>query len=151
MFAASDLRFADDHSHATCPAGRTLYRNGGDCTIGGYRAIKLRAPRSACQDCRLRTKCLRKPDTTPTRQVALLIRKQTANHTARMRARIDSEEGRRLYGQRFATVEPVFGNLRGNKRLNRFTLRGQDKVDGQWKLFALVHNIEKWAKYRKAA
>jgi hypothetical protein len=41
--------------------------------------------------------------------------------------------------------------VRANKRLNRFTLRGQAKVDGQWKLFALVHNIEKWANYRKAA
>jgi hypothetical protein len=46
---------------------------------------------------------------------------------------------------RFATVEPVFGNLRANKRLQRFTLRGQKKVDGQWKLYCLVHNIEKLA------
>ncbi len=45
----------------------------------------------------------------------------------------------------------MFANLRHNKRLNRFTLRGQRKVDGQWKLFALVHNIEKWAKLRKVA
>ena len=65
-----------------------------------------------------------------------------------MRARIDSEHGRRLYGQRFATVEPVFGNLRHNKRLGRFTLRGRTKVDGQWKLFALVHNIEKLANHQ---
>jgi hypothetical protein len=60
-----------------------------------------------------------------------------------MRRRIDSPEGRSLYGQRFATVEPVFGNLRHNKRLNRFTLRGKDKVNAQWQLFCLVHNIEK--------
>ena len=60
-----------------------------------------------------------------------------------MRERIDSPHGRALYGKRFATVEPVFGNLHYNKRLDRFTLRGQKKVDTQWKLFALVHNIEK--------
>jgi len=47
--------------------------------------------------------------------------------------------------RRVAAVEPVFGNLRHKKRLNRFTLRGQKKVDGQWKLFCLVHNIEKLA------
>jgi len=29
--------------------------------------------------------------------------------------------------------------------LNRFTLRGRQKVDTQWKLFCLVHNIEKLA------
>ena len=151
VFAASDFTFAEDHSHAICPAGKTLHRNGKDCTIGSYRAIKFRAPISACKDCPLRSKCLRKPDTTPARQVALLMRKQAASHTERMRARIDSARGRQHYGQRFATVEPVFGNLRHNKRLHRFTLRGRTKVDGQWKLFALVHNIEKLANYRKAA
>ena len=70
-------------------------------------------------------------------------------HTQRMRERIDSDQGRALYGGRFATVEPVFGNLRHNKRLNRFTLRGQTKVDGQWTLYCLVHNIEKLMNYGK--
>ena len=55
-----------------------------------------------------------------------------------MKQAIDFELGRALYGRRFATVEPVFGNLRHNKRLNRFTLRGQKKVDGQWKLYCRV-------------
>jgi hypothetical protein len=48
-----------------------------------------------------------------------------------------------MIAARFATVEPVFGNLRHNKRLGRFTLRGREKVDGQWKLYCLGHNIEK--------
>lgn len=73
------------------------------------------------------------------------ISSQEPSASARMRQAIDSERGRALYGRRFATVEPVFGNLRHNKRLNRFTLRGRRKVDGQWKLFCLVHNIEKLA------
>ncbi|MGH8670939.1 MAG: transposase, partial [Burkholderiales bacterium] len=53
----------------------------------------------------------------------------------RLRERIDSPEGRARYGRRFATVEPVFANLRHNKQLNRFTLRGRIKVDAQWKLY----------------
>jgi Transposase DDE domain len=48
-------------------------------------------------------------------------------------------------------VEPVFGNRRYNKGLDRFTLRGRRKVDGQWKLFCLVHNIEKLAHAGDAA
>jgi hypothetical protein len=63
----------------------------------------------------------------------------------RMKRKIDSEQGREMIGRRFATVEPVFGNLRANKKLNRFTLRGRAKVDAQWKLYCLVHNIEKLA------
>jgi Transposase DDE domain len=46
---------------------------------------------------------------------------------------------------RIAAVEPVFGNLRHNKGLDRFTLRGLSKIDGQWKLYRMVHNIEKMA------
>jgi DDE family transposase len=40
-------------------------------------------------------------------------------------------------------VEPVFANIRHNKRLNRLTLRGRAKVSTQWQLYCLVHNIEK--------
>ena len=62
-----------------------------------------------------------------------------------MREAIDSSRGRQLYSQRMGTVEPVFANLRHNKRLNRFTLRGGAKVNAQWQLYCLVHNIEKIA------
>ncbi|WP_249384141.1 transposase [Chitinivorax sp. B] len=51
------------------------------------------------------------------------------------------------HARRFATVAPVFGNLRGNKRSHRFTLRGKAKADGQWKLYYLMHNIEKLANH----
>lgn len=62
-----------------------------------------------------------------------------------MRCAIDIPQGRPLYSQRIGTVEPVFGNIRHNKRLNRFTLRASHKVNTQWHLFSLVHNIEKLA------
>jgi hypothetical protein len=66
-------------------------------------------------------------------------------HTQQMKRRIDLPEGRALYGARFGAVEPVFGNLCSNKGLTRFTVRGRGKVGAQWKLFCLVHNIEKLA------
>ena len=59
-------------------------------------------------------------------------------------------QGWEQYAGRFATVEPVFGNVRHNKKLSRFTLRGRKKVDTQWKLFCLVHNVEKLANNRYA-
>ncbi len=60
-------------------------------------------------------------------------------------------DGRARYADRFGTVEPVFANVCYNRWLARFTLRGQRKVDGQWKLFCLVHNIEKLARHGYAA
>ena len=40
----------------------------------------------------------------------------------------------------------VFGNIRHNKRLTRLNHRGRDKVNTQWNLYCMVHNIEKLAK-----
>ena len=96
--------------------------------------------------CELREQCLRTPDKTAVRHVAFLQKDVCHNkYTEAMRKRIDSPRGRELYGRRIATVEPVFGNLRYNKGLDRFTLRGRRKVDTQWKLYCMVHNIEKLA------
>ena len=67
-----------------------------------------------------------------------------------MKAKIDTLEGRRIYGRRLAIVEPVFANIRAQKRLDRFTLRTKTKVNIQWMLFALIHNIEKIAHYGMA-
>jgi len=67
-----------------------------------------------------------------------------------MVAKIDSEPGRRIYPQRLAIVEPVFANIRSNKRLDRFTFRGKIKVNIQWLMFCLVHNREKILNYGMA-
>ena len=60
-----------------------------------------------------------------------------------MKEKIDSALGRYLYSQRMRIVEPVFGNVRYAKGLDRFTLRGRIKVNIQWLLWGMVHNIEK--------
>ncbi|MBI5294532.1 MAG: transposase [Chloroflexi bacterium] len=40
-------------------------------------------------------------------------------------------------------VEPVFANICVHKHMDRFTLRSKRKLDVQWGLFALLHNIGK--------
>ena len=59
-----------------------------------------------------------------------------------MKQKIDSDEGRTLYGQRLGIVEPVFGNHRNHGR-DRLTLRGRIKVNIQWLLYSIVHNMGK--------
>jgi transposase len=46
-----------------------------------------------------------------------------------------------------ALAEPVFANLRTQTRLDRFTLRGKVRVNIQWLLYCMIHNIEKIANY----
>jgi hypothetical protein len=66
-----------------------------------------------------------------------------------MKRKIDSAIGKAIYSPRVATVEPVFGNLTYNKGLRRFSLSGKTKVNTQWKLFCLVHNIGKIRRYEE--
>jgi transposase len=152
-FTPQDFQLAEDRTHCTCPAGKRLYGNGSNCTFNGFAAIKFRGSKKDCLPCARRHECLRTPEQTTTRQVAFFQGKRPGqeSHTDRMKVKIDSDMGRAMITRRFATVEPVFGNLRGNKRLNRFTLRGRTKVDGQWKLYCLMHNIEKLAHHGYAA
>ena len=147
-YRPKDFDYDPEAGTCVCPAGKLLYQNGSNCNHNGHLAVKFQGALRDCGPCALRDKCLRKPDVTKTRQVSFFHGKApgtTLSYSDRMKRAIDSERGRRLYGGRFATVEPVFANLRHNKGLDRFTLRGQKKVDTQWKLFCLVHNIEKLA------
>jgi len=70
-----------------------------------------------------------------------------STYTDWMKRRIDSEEGKQIYSHRMSVVEPVFANIGNNKGLNRFSLRGKDKVESQWQQYCMVHNIEKLANY----
>jgi hypothetical protein len=69
------------------------------------------------------------------------------NLTKQMIEKIDTEQGRKIYAQRMAIVEPIFSNIRVQKRLDRFTLRGKAKINIQWLLYCMVHNIEKISNY----
>jgi len=151
-FQVKDFKIAADLSHCICPAGKRLYRNGRHHDLQGYEAIRFRGNKRDCGSCTLRTQCLRHPERTVERQVALFIGRakgKAETHCARMKRKIDSELGRHRYSRRLGIVEPVFANIRSTHGLDRFSHRGRRKVTTQWRLFCLVHNIGKVHRYAK--
>lgn len=141
-FGTEDFRYDDQTGKLICPSGAELYVRTHNFEVDGNRYIAYQAPVRACRHCPLRSKCLRNPNT-PARQVHILVGRRPGGLTDEMKAKIDTPEGRAIYSKRLAIVEPVFGNIRAQKRLDRFTLRGRQKVNTQWKLYCLVHNLEK--------
>jgi len=134
LFRPPAFHRADDRSHCGCPAGQRLYGNGHHRDRRGTVALKFTGRKTAGGDCAMRMRCLRSPETTAVRQVSLVLGPTVGKPetcTARMKRQIDSPLGREMITRRFATVELGFGNLRHNKRLSRFTLRGRRKVEGQ--------------------
>ena len=145
-FRSKDFKFADDLSCCICPAGKRLYRSGANIYARGKHSVRFKGPQSACLPCKLRSKCLRNPDGNGVRQVAYFTgqtKGEAATYTKLMKEKIDSDQGRAIYSKRIGTVEPVFGNIRHILKLNRFTMRGKRKVNSQWKLFSIVHNMLK--------
>lgn len=150
LFSTADFVFPEDLSHCICPAGKRLYRSGNQVAIRNFLATKFQGPKSACMPCQLRTQCLRHPERTETRQVAYFhgrSAKGKETFTERMKRKIDSTAGRALYSMRVAIAEPPFANICHIMNLDRFTLRGKKKVNIQWNLFCIVHNLVKVARY----
>ncbi len=61
----------------------------------------------------------------------------------RVRRKLRTKKGRVTYGLRKQIVEPVFGQMKHVRELRQFLLRGIEKVDGEWTLWCLTHNLLK--------
>ncbi len=153
-FQPKDFSFDRDQGTCVCPAGKALKLNSANAIISGRKATVFKGSAATCGACPLRSQCLRKPDVTEVRQVAFfegtVASKLPNPHCRAMREKIDSPEGRATYAHRMGLIEPVFGHTQ-QRGLRRFTLRGQAKVDTQWKLFCIVHNVAKLQVYGKLA
>ena len=146
VFAAPQFRYDAANRTLVCPAGKSLYRSGREIETTGIDFNRFKGTVRDCVPCPLRAKCLRTPERTRIRQVAInLHRAKPLDVIERMRQALDSAGGRALYAMRIGTVEPVFGNLRHNKGFRRFTLRGATMVGTPRGLACLVHNVEKIA------
>lgn len=128
-----------------CPAGKRL-------TYIGYMKLnsnsghKYQAKIKDCSKCKVQEKCLKR---TKSKKRTLYIsdKKNKINYSQKMKDKIDLPENRKLYSHRMGIVEPVFANITYCKKLNYFTLRGKEKVNIQWLLYCMVHNIGKIANY----
>jgi transposase len=61
----------------------------------------------------------------------------------RMRRKLRDPAGRRIYGQRKAIVEPVFGVLKQQRGLRQFRLRGLHRVGIEFALAAIGYNLSR--------
>jgi hypothetical protein len=61
----------------------------------------------------------------------------------RMRDKLTSDRGRELYAQRKITIEPVFGQIKYNRHIDRFMRRGRAAAQSEWRLVTATHNLLK--------
>lgn len=151
VIPACEFTFDPRKKTCVCPAGNAMWLKS-ETTHGADRSkLAFEGKLTDCRRCVLKHDCMRNPASADTReghgrQVSITV-STGRSATEWMMRRVDSNLGKHYYSHRMSVVEPVFANIGTNKRLDRFTLRGKQKVQGQWRLYCMVHNIEKLMRY----
>jgi len=139
-FQKSRFTYEEGTDSYLCPMGKVLPYKGsmsrkGKPTIRIYR----------CMDC---PRCKRRGECTKAayRTVILDPREYLME---KMRNRLASPKGRRIYGKRKYMVEPVFGDMKHNRNMRGMLLRGKLKATGEFLLMCIAHNLRKIAKHMR--
>lgn len=155
---AEDFNFDPNKKSCICPSGHNMRLKKSATDKDGNEKQYFEGRLSDCRNCSIKKQCMRNPNSADKangsgRQVSFITKKspRKPNYTDWMKGRIDTDRGREIYGHRMSVIEPVFANIESNKGLKRFSLRGKAKVQGQWQLYCLVHNIEKLKNYGNLA
>jgi Transposase DDE domain len=69
--------------------------------------------------------------------------RQRKDHYVQMREQLATEAGHALYARRKQIIEPVFGQVKHNRRIDRFTRRGLAACRAEWRLVMATHNLLK--------
>ncbi len=141
-YKADYLTYDQESDTLFCPSGKPMHKTGESKRKNKKGRIQHYTTYQAinCRDCPLKEKC---HQSKYNRKVELnhALRK----HKAKANELLKSEKGIYHRKKRAYDVEPVFANIKHNKKFKRFNLRGLTKVEIETGLIALAHNIRKMA------
>ncbi len=145
-FNRDDFQVDIEQQTCICPAGKSLWLKCSRARIQDGIFMQFMGHKEECATCPLRSKCLRSIKQKEARQFSVKLEHVATKKDGpleRMKQKIDSKVGRHIYSQRLGIVEPVFGHMCEAMGIKRFTVRSKSKVDGQWKLMTMLHNLTK--------
>lgn len=149
-----NFKYDPDRDVYFCPEGKELkfVRINKDSKGLEYRTYQA----SDCENCGVRNECQKlKGKNKGNKNIKLHNRTISIypqdENIKTMREKLDSEDGKKVYQVRMSTVEPVHGDMQKNRGFIQFILRGLDKVNVEYKLLAIAHNIRKIILHRADA
>ena len=151
-FDINDFKYDQTEKQFECPQGKPLEHKG-SANFRGKEHDIYQASAKDCKACPDFSRCTwsKKKQDEINQGRKLIIQKgnepsSEGSLCSKMRQKLSTEEYQEKYAYRIQIVEPVFANIGHCKGLDRFTLRGKKKVNGQWQLYCMMHNLEKCAK-----
>jgi len=148
-YETGDFKHHKEGDYYECPNGKKLEYKG-ITVLRGLEWKKYQASVKDCRICPFNTKCINsKKDINKIdcgKKMLIMKSSELGNLCSIMCEKLNTEEYQDQYANRIQIIEPVFANIKYSKGLNRFTLRGKDKVNGQWNIYCIVHNLGKCLK-----
>ena len=142
QFLPENMEYDADKDFYTCPNGVKLlpidykYRT----SASGFKTVATIYESMNCEGCPLRKNCY---EGKKNRRIEVSTKMR--DYRKKATERLESDKGIELRKQRSCDVETVFGNIKQNKHFRRFSLRGKAKVELEFGLVALAHNLRKIA------
>lgn len=139
-FLADHLHYNKDTDTYICPIGQPMVRIGDreNITANGFRQTYQRYQAVNCNGCPMRDPCFKHEGNRIIERNHNLSR-----HRKKVSDLLKSEEGIERRKNRYK-VEGVFGNIKQNKGFRRFMLRGIEKVNVEFGLIAIAHNLQRY-------
>jgi hypothetical protein len=148
-YETTDFKYREEGNYYECPDGKKLEYKG----ISGPEWSRGKTYRASVTDCRLckyNEKCMgqkKKPQKRPRGRPLLITESnEQGSYCQTMREKLNEQEYQDQYAYRIQIIEPVFADIAYCKGLDLFTLRSAMKVNGQWLLYCIVHNLGKCVK-----
>jgi transposase len=140
----NNLYYNKKEDYFVCPIGQKMYlkseykrttENGYEQQISVYEAQN-------CKGCPLRGSCHKSKDNR-----VIHVNHKLLKHKEKVKENLLSEQGIKYRKKRSVEPESVFGQIKQNKGFRRFSLRGLEKVEVEFGLVAIAHNIQKLWKW----
>ena len=133
----ADFCYEENDDVFRCPNGQVLVLKSQNAE--GKRVYQGEI--AICQDCPLYQRCC----TSKKGQARTITSDAHEAVRRRMRDKMAEEDSKAIYKRRKSIVEPVFGQTK-NGGFCGFSVRGKEKVSGEFSLVCAAHNLKKMAK-----
>lgn len=140
-FHTKNLYYNEQEDYYVCPMGQqmTYQYTTKQKNSQGFESQARVYKAQNCEGCPLRAVC-HKAKTNRT----LYANPNLLKHRKIAKENLDSIRGIKLRKKRCCDVEPVFGHIKSNRLFKRFMLQSLEKVNIEFGLLAIAHNIKKW-------
>lgn len=138
------FKYDEENDEFVCPQGKHLKLKitNRDKNDKG-KVIGQRYFCSDCAGCETKAKC------TTAKNKQISVDWDLERQKEKMRAKLNTKDGKQKYLERMCDVEPVFGNIKHNQKMENFLCRGKTMVKIEFGLTAIAHNLVKISNWIK--